>query len=238
MRITETTEQKREKQEFIVDRVVVKERFAQNQHIPHTWIRDASAEDVEWAAAELLAAQDDKQILRFLRLFWQRDFPEPIASLVNLVRAENERVASAAARALSRINHPDVRSLALELLSNGKRAADGVLLLKSNWQQGDFVTVENVLAAVGEDEFEYHDLGSSILEVLDHASVPPSESMRTLLSLYENDPCSQCRVDIVSKLYALGNVPAWMAEECRYDALPEIAALFGASSGDTSSGDI
>ena len=127
---------------------------------------------------------------------------------------------------MSRIGDPDVRRLALELMSNGKRAADGVLLLQSNWQPGDFVTIERMLAAAGEDEFEYHKLGCAILDVLDHASVPPAESNATLLQLYEDDPCSECRRQVVSKLLASGNVPDWMTEECLYDAVPEIAVLF------------
>ncbi len=227
MRMAESTEQTNEKIEPILDRATVKELFAQGQHIPYTWGRDASAEDLEWAADELLAAVDDKQTISYLRqFFWKRDFPKPAASLIHLAHSQNECVASAAVRALSRIGDPDVRRLALELMSNGKRAADGVLLLQSNWQPGDFVTIERVLAVIGEDEFEYHKLGCAILDVLDHAPVPPSESNDTLLQLYENDPCSECRRQVASNLFASGNMPDWMAEECRYDAEPGIAALF------------
>lgn len=104
--------------------------------------------------------------------------------------------------------------------------ADGVLILKSNWQQGDFVTVETLLAAAIDDDFEYHDLGTSILEVLEHAAVPATESNGVLLKLYENGPCTQCRREVVSKLLASGSVPSWMAEECRFDAMPQIAAQF------------
>lgn len=227
MHIIESTDRTNEKIEPIFDRAMVKELFARHQHIPYTWARDASAEDLEWAADELLAAKDDWQILNYLRLFfWKRDFPKSAARLIDLANSQNERVASAAVRALSRINNPDVRRLALELMSNLSRAADGVLLLKSNWQPGDFFTIEKALATVGADEFEYHRFGFSILDVLDHAPVPPSECNDTLLKLYENDPCSNCREQVVSKLFASGTVPDWMAEECRYDAVPEIAARF------------
>jgi HEAT repeat protein len=227
MRVIESTDRTNEKNEPILDRAMVKERFAQHQHVPYTWGRDASAEDLEWAADELLAAEDDWQIVSYLRqIFWERDFPKSAASLIHLTNSQNERVARAAVRALSRIGDPDVRRLALELMSSVRRTADGILLLKSNWQPGDFFTIEKALATVGEDEFEYHHLGFSILDVLDHAPVPPSESNDTLFKLYENDPCSTCREQVVSKLFASGNVPDWMAEECLYDAAPEIAARF------------
>ncbi|MBP6014835.1 MAG: hypothetical protein KBA31_21615 [Alphaproteobacteria bacterium] len=229
MRMTEGAEQPVAKEEPVLDRAMVKERFARNEHVPYTWIQDASDEDVEWAADELLAATDEKLILRFLRqFFWRRDFPGPVTSLVAFARAENERLARAAARAASRIRHPEVRKLAIEFMAEGKRVANGVLLLRSDWQQGDFAVIEKLLAIASEDEFSLHDLGSSILDVLDHTPVPAAESNGALLKLYEDGPCTHCREKVVAKLVASGSVPAWMAEECRYDAVPEIAALFEA----------
>ncbi len=227
MHEVETPEQSDGKIESTVDRETVRNRLANNQPVPYTWIQEARAEDLEWTADQLLSSTDNNLTCRYLRLFWKRDFPKLPADLVKLAHSDNDRVAHAAVRALSRIGHPEVRSLALELVSDGKRGADGILLLKSNWQHGDIALIERVLAAVGDDDFEFHNLGTSILEVFDHAPVSPAERERTLLELYERNPCSVCREEVVTKLLASERIPAWMAEECRYDAVPEITALFG-----------
>jgi len=211
----------------VLDRAMVKASVARDRRIPFPWIRDASLEDLEWAADELLAEDDEGRIWVYLRAFGRRDFPRPPERLFGFVHSHNARIAYSAARALGRIGHPEIRKLALALLADGEAPAIGLHLLRRNLQSGDFATIERVLAMAEADAEAVHRLELAILNLLD--ATPPEESRETLLKLYEIGQCSLCRETVVSKLLALGSVPGWLMEECRYDADPETAARFGSA---------
>ena len=51
------------------------------------------------------------------------------------------------------------------------------------------------------------------------------ECRAALLALYELTPCSLCRGGLVKRLAEAGELPGWMAEECRFDADPDTVAL-------------
>ena len=63
---------------------------------------------------------------------------------------------------------------------------------------------------------ELHAIGMGVREVLE--AHPSTEGATALLALYEYGPCSLCRTHAVELLYGLNAVPAWMFEECRFDA--------------------
>jgi hypothetical protein len=209
-----------------LDHAAIKERVAKNQGIPSAWIKSANARDLEWVADELLTESNERSIRAYLRVFTTRDFPGSLAKIFSFAKNDDWRIAYMAARVLRRVSHPELRSLALTLISEGKHPAIGVRLLRSNLLPDDFRIIEGLLAAAEGDEHEYHSLGLAILDLLSRDAPPPEESRTALIHLYENDPCSNCREYVVDNLIALGGVPSWIAEECRYDAVPAITACF------------
>lgn len=227
IRLMQSDEPRIKQEETILDRAQVEASVAQFNRVPWPWIRDASPADLEWTADQLLAERDDRRILAYLRAFGGRDFPRPPERLFAWAQGEKPRIAWQATQALSRICHPEVRKLALEIMSAGASPEKGVRMLRSNLQPGDFKIIERLLVAAEPNENAYHGLQLAIKDVLKHATIPPDESRDTLLHLYEAGPCSICRWTVVSMLVALGSAPGWMAEECRYDTDPETAALFG-----------
>jgi hypothetical protein len=233
IRLSESDESRAKPEENVLDRAQVAASVAQFNRVPWPWGRDATPADLEWAADQLLAERNDKRILAYLLVFGRRDFPRPPECLFAWAQGENPRIAWQATRALSRICHPEVRKLALGIMSAGTSPENGVRLLRSNFQPGDFTIIERLLVAAEPNECAYHGLQLAILDVLKHATVLPEESRDTLLHLYEVGPCSICRETVVSKLVASGSAPGWMAEECQYDAVPATATLFRSASAGT-----
>jgi hypothetical protein len=106
-------------------------------------------EDLRLAADDLLVATDD-MIWRYLSIFWIRDFPCSVRFLLPFVRASNPRAAMAATVVLQRIKDPDLRALALDLLSERPELA--IRLLRRNYQTGNFQLIEHLLQTRPFDE--------------------------------------------------------------------------------------
>lgn len=207
------------------DREAFKSMLATNQAIPFPWIEAATNQDITWVVDALHAATSGHELGQLLRFFWKHDFPGAPDFLISIARRPDARVAKFALKALSRIRHPDVRSFAMELMKERQRVSDGIRLLARNWQADDLSKLEAALASVGEGEQEVHDITFYMPEVL--ANVPPGtcNPRSLLLEIYERNPCTNCRYGAVKAMVLHGCMPEWLAEECRNDSEPEIAAL-------------
>jgi hypothetical protein len=213
-----------------MDYAAAKEALAAGgRRLPWAWVRHASPEELAQAAGDLLAERDARKLRAYVGLFLRREFPAPAASLLPLVRHEDNVVAKDAAQILGRLGGSGVRALALELL-DGERPWNGIRMLRCDPQPGDFRRIGTRLAAATLDADGWHDVGHSVFDLLEEVEAPPEESRAVLLRLYEEEPCSFCRETVVRKLAASGGLPGWLAEECRYDAEPDTVSL--ASQGD------
>jgi len=186
------------------------------------WGETASSAELLAAANDLLAEEDERKLAAYLRIFWRRAFPVNIDRLLALANDGRKRVRHSAVTALSNVHHPLVRELALTLLSSVDRSEDGIQLLCSNFESGDFELVEQVLLRSDNDDSS-HGIGSSIITLLERHPSPEAE--KSLLMLYEKTPCSICRAGSVRSLIDLGKLPDWMQRECLNDANDEIVQL-------------
>lgn len=211
------------------NREALKSMLATNQAIPFPWIEAATNQDITWVVDALHAATSGHELGQLLRFFWKHDFPGAPDFLISIARRPDARIANSALNALSRIRHPDVRSFALELMSERQRASDGIRLLARNWQADDLSKLEAALASVGEDEHEVHDITSHMPEVLVRVHPGSCSPASLLLEVYERNPCTTCRIDVIKALAHHGCVPEWLAEEFQFDAEPRVAALVSKS---------
>jgi hypothetical protein len=144
-----------------------------------------------------------------------RPFSGNPARLLALADDRRERIRRAAVAALSNVSHPDVRSRAEALLQSNDRFTDGASMLAGNYEPGDFGVLQDLLSRPI-TEREYHDLGFSVGNILERH--PTTDAEGSLLLLYENNPCSNCRRACVRFLIDMKKIPEWMRIECRYDA--------------------
>ena len=183
------------------------------------WGDDAGDDDLARAAAELLVQTDPQVLASYLMLFARRPFPLDPEPLRSLVQHPIRQVMLAAYRALSQIEHPKVRALALEILADtsvhGWKRALAINLLNANYEPDDELLFSQLLQRP-RGRVEYHTLGLGALAIME--SHPDRLGVPALLSLYERGACSHCRERVVELLHDLGEAPAWMLEECRFDA--------------------
>jgi hypothetical protein len=186
------------------------------------WGKTASEEELQAAAADLLAEEDEARLLCYLVIFRGQRFPGPVARLLELAQSNNIQIARHSIAVLAQLTNPEIRNLALRFLGVPGRQGDAAELLTNNYQPGDFELIENQLRKPMDiDELHHFELG--VRHFVEAHLLPGAEG--SLLLLYENGPCSLCRGGIVKCLIALDRLPEWIREECRYDAAGEIRKL-------------
>ena len=191
------------------------------------WGKQVDDETFIHLAHDLLAETDRGPLLKLLHLFRERPFPLDIDRLLALAWARDEDIAEASRWALGNLSDPRVRALALELWEDETAPLDALHLLRNNFAEGDYTRVERLVG--GEmSANDYHSLEIITRHFLEANLVP--EAVPTLLALYEHGRCALCRCHVVELLLALGPLPAWLQEECRYDADTKTRSLITKSS--------
>jgi hypothetical protein len=191
------------------------------------WSKGATDEEMAQLAGDALAETDCDRLRGFLRMFQLRKFPGPVDRLIELARGSHEGVARAAMNALSHFSDPAVRKLALETAQKREWRGVAFEMLIRNREPDDYRLLERLLEEQLDPD-DYHDLGIGMRHfVTAHRS---EDALRSLLLLYENEPCSLCRHGAVEELIAINRLPQWALEECRYDAYSETRKLATAAS--------
>jgi hypothetical protein len=208
------------------DYVTLKQMIVEKPTVARTrcvgWGKNANEKDLLAAADDLLLENDENRLLAYLRIFWFRTFPGPIARLLELAQSPNVRLARSAVAVLSRLTNPEIRNLALRLLATRNKRGDGVELLTNNYERGDFVLIQSCLTEQMEVN-EIHHLEIGVRQLV--KANRQQEAEECLLPLYEKGPCSLCRGVIVQDLITLSRLPEWMRLECGYDSDTETRKL-------------
>ncbi len=198
--------------------VEVKRQIVENsaQSTFYQWGEHADPTDLLEAANDLMLETDVRTLKRYLLLFRRAPFPLDPTRLFELAHHEDLRVAARAINALTNVQSPVVRQFALDGIAKGYLIGHMVSILARNYVEGDWEFIEALTAQQPEDREDYHSLGWGVLDMLD---VHPSEqTVGALLNLYEYGPCAVCRERFIRQLHALGKLPDWIRDECRYDS--------------------
>ncbi len=177
------------------------------------WSITASDDELRLAAADVLTEDDPKRLEVYLSLFRKRPFPLEHARLLTLARSPERRIRGLARTILANLTQPDIRTLGLAFLAEGD--GDGARLLANNYQEGDFALIERLLLT-WTDHDELHSLGFGLRHLAEAQQSP--EAIDALAAAYEHGPCSFCREHTVELLAAVQTLPAWLVDECQYDA--------------------
>ena len=198
-----------------------------NQHPkgPCRWLRGwgkrAASDQRELVFSALLTASEPEKITQLLRSFGAIGVPRFDRRLLEWLTHPDEDLRWEALGALAPVQHTEVRQLALQMIVNGD-TADGVSLLVSNFQEGDFALIHQHLRLLA-DADDAHYLVGELLKL--YEAHPVGESLNCLLYVYELSPCSTCRREAVEALVALGIAPEWVFLESAFDADPKTRAL-------------
>lgn len=193
------------------------------------WIGSASAEEVRQAADALLQEPDHTRLSGLLRIFEWRDFPGSPAPLLALAGGSDTTIARGALTALARLKGAEIRAAAMQAIAQPALRRGAIECMSANPEPGDYPLMESLLWQDLNDG-ELHELCIGAKHYV--AANPSPEAERTLVLVYENTPCSMCRYTAVKNLVEMDRLPAWIREECRYDAGEDTRALVKGPSTD------
>ena len=163
------------------------------------WGREATPEALLQAAQTLAETKDPELLPIFLR----RPFPLHPAPLIAMADHRDALIA------LTKITHPQLRGLAIQLVEsndpNRHYAAD---LLLNNARPGDEELALRWYLAEQDPEVRH----------IQEIALRKTDSIPILKAIYERSPCSENRAYTVKDLIDRNEFPAEWLEECQYDA--------------------
>jgi hypothetical protein len=179
------------------------------------WAEKASTEELKALAADMAGTTDYNKLVSMLHIFDKYEFQGDIEVLLAFINDGRRIIKGRSLRALRKVCHPSVRLKGLELLRSTNRPSEGLELLVSNYETGDFALIWDVLQRQTNSDI-IHAMGFSLDAMNDKFS--DQEAERLMLWLYETGPCSMCRTNYVRGLASMQRLPDWTREECLYDA--------------------
>jgi len=139
----------------------------------------------------------------------------------------------AATRALASLKDSRVGDLARLRLREENFSAersDEVELFKNNYLPGDENIIVSALARVKAGHDDMHYIGMRALHV---CQANPDIRLIDIASfIYRTNPCTLCRRDVLEWMKEVGSLPAWIANEARFDASEETRALIAAANAE------
>jgi len=179
-------------------------------------------------ARDLEQETDPETLHQLLCAFVGRTFPGPPTRLLALASHPDIRVAERSVIALSRLQHPEVKALAIRLLdSDGPLRLLSAKLLRLNFEAGDACLLRRVLETTAQvDDDLWHVLCRDIREIAE--AYPAPDMLDLLADTYPHQPCSHCRHTALDVLVAHSAVPRWLRHEAGLDANTQTRHLMGA----------
>ena len=172
------------------------------------------------AATDLLQTKEPRLLTAYLRIFWRNPFPLGCEPLFPFTKHDDEEVVEAALDALAHFEHPTIRELAVTNLQRKEHIASAINMLTKNFHEGDFQLIADALTAVASGD-DWHDVGWVFHRGLMKSHLSP-EAADCLIMLYENTPCSNCRLEFIKFMNQTNTLPNWIIEEGCFDCDPEI----------------
>lgn len=191
------------------------------------WGRHAAEEDLLAVAEELQSETEPHRLTKYLRAFIRRRIPILTDQILSLAQHDDAYVRWSAYSALSGRADGRVRDLALRLLRRQAMTEGSLRLFKSSYEPGDHEAIEDAIFVPG-DEHELHTVISDLVDVFEAHPLP--SGIRLMLFAYEHSPCGNCRSRATEVLARVHGVPAWLAEECQFDAMDDTRERFARSS--------
>lgn len=153
-------------------------------------------------------------------IFFDTAFPLEPENLFHLLDNEHPQISGGASRILGQIKHDSVRDFAVKLIKERKHESRAVSMLTINAQKEDWGLLEDVVKRDYVD-FIFHRVQYSVGRQFFREN-PDKEALNTLLYLYENAPCSDCRYYIVENLHQIDGLTDALREECFHDSNDDI----------------
>lgn len=146
-----------------------------------------------------------------------------VSQLFPFAESENENVSSRAFEAIGKIKSPVVHEFAKKLIKQKGTSANLELLLcfSQNYSEKDRELIEPIISDIS-DRDTCHFVGQMMLDIWDGSR--DQDPFWALDWVYENSPCSNCRLTAVQGLIESKQISNEHLEECRFDCETDIRA--------------
>jgi hypothetical protein len=179
------------------------------------WGMYADESELQTILDRLLTCQATNSLVSYLRVFSNRPMPQFDQRVFALLFHEDENVRARAYTAIAQDSHPAIRRFALDHVEQRFTEMNFLELFVKNFQPGDEELLLRHLR-IPADQNNCHWLLMDLKKVL-HEN--PGASCRDLaLIAYDATPCGECRFHATRLLLDRKVAPAWLIEECRFDA--------------------
>ncbi|MAX40690.1 hypothetical protein [Gimesia sp.] len=214
-------QQRQQTEETSVETVLEAALGETNCHWIRRWGIQANPAELNVVIEALKSSEEPAILLNLLKVFSNRALPEFDSRLIELCQHPDPELQRRAWVALANNSHPEIREFANRQLNENHPVYLFSLFIR-NYQPGDD---NRLLAALTlpHDVWEIHSVLGDLVEVL--RENPMADRSRLAMVIYRFTPCEICRYKAVRLLYEQSAIPAWMAEECRFDSYADTCTL-------------
>ncbi|HAW30318.1 MAG TPA: hypothetical protein DCY03_19710 [Planctomycetaceae bacterium] len=186
-----------------------------------SWGMQADPGELNKVLQTLKSSKEPAVLLNLIKVFANRALPEFDSRLIELCQHPDPELQRRAWVALANNSHPEIREFANRQLNENQPACLFSLFIR-NYQAGD---EHRILAALTlpDDVWECHSVLGDLVEVLKEN--PTADRSRLAMVIYRFTPCEICRYKAVQLLQEQSAIPAWLAEECRFDSYADTRSL-------------
>jgi len=182
------------------------------------WGMQASASDLDVILEQLWIEQNPTIIVSLLQVFSIRPMHCFDFRLINLCSHADKNVQRRAFNVVCENSHPVIRTFAIAQIRQNTLGISPVGLLIKNFEKGDEQRILDQVE-LPEDPCERHWMLMDLRKMLEANESADSSKLGQIA--YFHNPCQMCRFSAARLLFRHGNVPTWLAEECRFDAEEE-----------------
>lgn len=180
------------------------------------WARHATKDAINDITTEILSDNDPNHMHKYLMAFTQHcPIPFIDARLLTLVDHPSRKVRWKAYQALATCNDPEIRKLGLTKRAHKDLIESSLDLFTSSYQPSDHTAIEESLFLT-DDHHGLHTIGFSLLDIFKNR--PTTESLNSMLYVYEHGPCMNCRFQALRIMKEAGVAPDWIVQEAQHDA--------------------
>ncbi len=180
-----------------------------------SWGIHAEPADLEKVLDRLGTATEPQTLANLLRVFSNRTLPRFDPRILELCRHGDAAVRERACHAAEENVHPLIREFALGEAAKGVIDESVVRLFIKNFEPGDEQRILDCIE-LSEDTWDLHQLLHGVIHVLEENS--NADASKLGLVVYACTPCGDCRFRGARVLHQRQVAPAWLIEECRFDA--------------------
>ncbi len=209
-------------QAVTVSEVILAAQTEGRKHSLRGWGMQASESDLDVVLEQIWKEHHPITVANLLRVFLDRPLPRFDSRLISLCGHSDENVQRRAFNVLCQNSHPLIRAYAISAIREQTPGIPAVGFLVKNFEQGDEQRILDHVE-LPEDPSVRHWMLMDLIKILEENESADSSKLGQIA--YFHNPCQMCRFYAVQLLFRDGNVPTWLAEECRFDAEEECGSL-------------